>query len=487
MALISKEMGNFDRPHLLKILSLDLEPNNIALSKATKWIAKIFDIHEEEVEGSLVVSEEIGEAVQYLDMSAKSKMEFSLMGITSLLQLNCSKIDSEEFRLIEHAIDNMSAIERKWFCRYWLRLPRNGMSKGNTIKLMAKYYKKKQATVKKHTNFNTIYSTALYYDAGNEPTTNLAHGKFVAPMLAKEMDMKDWPKEYIVDYKYDGNRYQIHKNGKDIIVFNRKGKDVTEKFPDVCAWVSTYSVNSAIFDGEIYPIDESGGPKAHKFMGTRVHSKDVMEAMDKAPVAWVIFDCLKWEDETIMDLPYSQRLEYFKHNPHQAHRIYGGDILNFYDEAIRKGFEGIIIKDSSIPYEPGKRSKGWVKYKPPMIELDVVILSASYGEGKRAGVFGTFEIGVKSDNGYISVGQVGNGLKEYEFAILTNQLRKLVESHKDGKYHFLPRIVLEVLADLISQDAKGNIGLRFPRVSRIRNDKYVEDINTIEDVRRKMK
>ena len=158
--------------------------------------------------------------------------------------------------------------------------------------------------------------------------------------------------------------------------------------------------------------------------------------------------------------------------------------MAFYNNAINDGFEGIIVKDTTLPYEAGKRSTGWAKYKPPQIELDVVILAASYGEGRRANVFGTFEMGVKSESGFTNIGSIGSGFTDSDLISLTNQLRKVVESYNDGRYVFLPRIVLEVKADLISRDAKGNIGLRFPRMKRIRNDKFVADINTIEDVER---
>ena len=129
-----------------------------------------------------------------------------------------------------------------------------------------------------------------------------------------------------------------------------------------------------------------------------------------------------------------------------------------------------------------KRSAFWAKYKPPRIDLDVVVLSARYGEGARASVFASFDIGVKSDDGFMSIGSVGTGLSEKEMLSITNKLRKMVEKYDGKTYHFTPKVVLEVTADLISRDAKGNIGLRFPRIVRIRDDKYISDINTVGDV-----
>ena len=123
-----------------------------------------------------------------------------------------------------------------------------------------------------------------------------------------------------------------------------------------------------------------------------------------------------------------------KNLPNQAHRITEGNIMAFYNEAINEGFEGIIVKDATTPYEAGKRSKYWAKYKPPLINLDVVILSAKYGEGKRANVFGTFELGVKANNGYHSVGWCGSGFSDEDLVSLTNTLRRNVENFDNGRF-----------------------------------------------------
>jgi len=317
---------------------------------------------------------------------------------------------------------------------------------------------------------------------GENPPTVLSHGTFVAPMLAKDVPINKWPENKIVDYKYDGNRYQIHKEGDSVIIFNRKGKVVTPQFEDVVETVRQYEVD-CILDGEIYPIKDDGSPAEHKLMGTRVHSKDHAEAREKVKVKWVIFDCLKIGNETIMDLSYSDRLHKFLRLPDQAHRMkIGGDVLAFYNRAINDGFEGIIVKDSSMAYEAGKRSIGWAKYKPPRIELDVAILNAKYGEGSKSNVFATFGIGVRNEGEWIPVGSVGTGFSDEDLLRLTRELRTIISNVDNGTYSFLPRVVLEVTADLVTRDSNNNIGLRFPRCNRIRDDKFVSDCNTIEDV-----
>ena len=482
---ISRDLQNFDEvPLVLSILSKDeLTANNIALAKAKKWIAKAFDIFEDEIEGNYNAHNDLGDALYYLDSSAETQGNpFSIVNVKRLLEMDYGSITSNNYDTFHFAIRDMSALERRWFVRYLLRTPRNGINKGTVVKIMAKYYDKKVSEVKKHLNLNSIERTATYYEMGENPPTLLSHGTFVAPMLAKDVPMNKWPENKIVDYKYDGNRYQIHKEGDSVIIFNRKGKVVTPQFQDVVERVRKYKTD-CILDGEIYPIKDDGSPAEHKLMGTRVHSKDHAEAREKVKVKWVIFDCLKIGGETIMDLSYNDRLDKFSQLPDQAHRMKkDGDVLAFYNQAINDGFEGIIVKDASMAYEAGKRSIGWAKYKPPRIELDVAILHAKYGEGAKSNVFATFGIGVRSEGEWISIGSVGTGFSDEDLLRLTRELRTIISNVDNGTYSFLPRTVLEVSADLVTRDSNNNIGLRFPRCNRIRDDKFASDCNTLEDV-----
>ena len=480
---ISADLEEFDTPLFVKILSLDYEINNIGLARAKKWMASIFDVFDEEIEGQYVAHmNDLGDAIYHLDYSSTNEGKYTLRSIVTLLEMNASKMNSNEFELIKTTILKMSSLERKWFLRYWLRTPRNGINEGVVKKIIAKHYKKKLADVKKHSNFNSIENVVRYYDMKEEPPCNLSHGTFVKPMLAKEVPMNKWPENKIVDYKYDGNRYQIHKQGDNVIIFNRKGSIVTPQFQDVVEAVRKYELD-CILDGEIYPINDDGSPAEHKLMGTRVHSKNHEEAREKVKVKWVIFDCLKYRTVTLMNMPYSTRLVRMSKLPDQAHRMEeGGDVLAFYNRAINDGFEGIIVKDASLPYEAGKRSVGWAKYKPPRIELDVVITSARYGEGAKSNVFASFDIAVSSSNGFVSVGSVGTGFSDEDLIRLTLNLRRNIETFENGTYNVTPNVILEVSADLVSRDAKGNLGLRFPRCKRIRDDKFVADINTLKDV-----
>ena len=145
-----------------------------------------------------------------------------------------------------------------------------------------------------------------------------------------------------------------------------------------------------------------------------------------------------------------------------------------------------MIKDLSAKYHLGKRSTALLKHKPARINLDLVISSAKYGEGKRASWFGTFGLSARTEGGeYVSVGSVGTGFSEKDLSLLTSKLKKIVDTYdvKSKQFFFLPRIVLEVIADAVTSDSNGNIGLRFPRLIKIRDDKFASDSNTIDDLK----
>ena len=466
---------------VIQTLALELPANNLASKKAFKWIVKSLEVFDEELETAIYTYGDIGEAVYHF-VQEGSDSELELVNVMSILNMDCSKSDGNSYRIFDETFHFMSALEKKWFLRFWLRTPRNGVNAGTVRKLLAKVYKKKVTEVKKHNQLHSLASIATYYANGQEPPNDLKVGRFIAPMLAKAVPKEKWPKEYIVEYKYDGARYQIHK-GDAVIIFNRKGKVVTEKFPDMVELVGSWDIpESFIIDTEIYPVESDGKPAPFKKMGTRIHSKDIQAAIEKCPVELGVFDCMMFNDENLMDLSFEERLNVIngfpkltKRTPQMQHHI-------FYNLAINDGYEGIMIKDLDATYESGKRSTAWAKHKPPRFELDVVVTGVRYGEGKRATVFSSYDIAVKDKNDFISIGSIGTGFSEIDLIYLTNEAKKIILSVENGTHNLSPRIVLEVTCDLITTDSEGNLGLRFPRLLRIRHDKPVSDINTIEDI-----
>lgn len=493
ITLIKRAWSSYsDKSNFTKILTMDMPPNNIAAKKAIKWVAKAYGVYDTEIETYVQMYGDIGEAVYEFDGSSESTCNLSLRQIETLLNLDCSRIDGNSFNLFEESFLKMSSIEKKWFLRFWTRKSRNGFKTSTMAKALTQIYNKTKKEVDRDVQFNNLYEIVEFYQAGETPESKLIVGNFIKPMLAKAIEKHKWPKNnYCVEYKYDGNRYQIHKSGDKVIIFNRRGKDTTDQFPDVVEDILKVPINEFIIDGEIYPIKEDGSPEKHQKLGTRVHSKNKAEAVAKCPVRFVVFDILQMNGNSYIDEPLRIRLEKW-HNtlkvcPFPTHRIWSDNtsemgVMAFYHQAIQDGFEGIIIKPLNAKYQSGKRSKDWIKYKPPLIELDVVIVGARYGEGKKANVFASFDIAVKKDTGFYNIGSCGGGFSDTDLFRLTNDLRKIISSNEGNTYNVLPRVVLEVTGDIVTQNEEGNYSLRFPRCKRIRDDKPVSDINTYEEM-----
>lgn len=140
VATISRSLEEFNNKGLvLSILDKDsLMANNLGLAKAKKWMAKIFDVFDDEIEGLMTAHNDLGEAIYYLDVSAETEINAGVLSVKRALESNCGKLDSDAFRVVETLIENMSANERRWFVRYLLRTPRNGMNIGTVTKIIAK-------------------------------------------------------------------------------------------------------------------------------------------------------------------------------------------------------------------------------------------------------------------------------------------------------------------------------------------------------------
>lgn len=436
-----------------EILSLKLEPNFIGDKKAIVWIAKCYDVLGEDISQQIKIHGEIGEAIKWY-VENGNKSDYTVKQIKHLLEMDCSKIDSNAFSLIKEAFEKMEGNEIKWFIRYWLRKPRNGIHDG----IMKKVF--------------------------GESKIRYQVGIAVSPQLAKPLKgiPKTWP--LIMDYKYDGIRVQIHRQRNIVLLYNRSGKDITRRFPDVVNVITNWEEGNYILDGEIYPI-EKGKPAPFQKIGTRIHSNNIVQAMEKCPVELVVFDYL------FENTPLRERLKLMEGIvPEQFRAIRYTNFPDydsfekhknlFYAQSINDGFEGIMLKDANGIYEPSKRT--WLKFKPAKIDLDVVIISARYGEGKNKSVFSSFDIAVKDEGNFINVGSVGIGFSNEDLKLLTNKLRRTTIKFHSSTYEFLPRVVLSVSADLITKDKEGAWGLRFPRMIAIRDDKPVAEINTIEDV-----
>jgi DNA ligase 1 len=298
-------------------------------------------------------------------------------------------------------------------------------------------------------------------------------------------------KKVYAEYKYDGIRAQVHKSKGEVRVYSRRLEEVTASFPEV---VSSFAGTKGefILDGEAVPFAD-GRPLPFQLLQRRLRRiEDFEEAAKKAPITYFAFDILFRDGKETVDLPLSGRRELLQ-KVIAGTRARAAETVDVATEsevqsAFRRsrdlGYEGLVVKDPDSPYAMGKRGSGWVKLKEELDTLDVVIVAAEYGHGKRAGVISDYTFAVRDGDRLKTVGKAYSGLTDKEIEEMTRRLKEI--TIKDHGYwrEVRPEVVVEVAFDSIQRSERhdGGYALRFPRIKRIRADKALADIDTIERV-----
>ncbi|WP_424004050.1 ATP-dependent DNA ligase LigA [Haloarcula salina] len=334
-------------------------------------------------------------------------------------------------------------------------------------------------------------------DAGLAAIT-LEIGRPVQAMLAQAGTvtgaLDDWER-VAVEWKYDGARVQVHFDGEDARLFSRNMEEVTDPLPEVVDRVESTLSAPAILDGEVVAVDDEGEPLPFQEVLRRFRRKhDVAATREDVAVRLHAFDCLHADGEDLLDATLSER-----HDRLESLCAADGDLVSEVricdtaDEieqiegaALAAGQEGIMLKDPDAAYTPGKRGKRWRKRKPDVETLDCVVTGAEWGEGRRANVLGTFELAVRTDDGYATVGNVATGLTDEELDDLTERFEAHVRAEDGREVDLDPAVVFEVGYEEIqaSQSYDSGYALRFPRFRSVREDKSPADADSLERVER---
>lgn len=311
-------------------------------------------------------------------------------------------------------------------------------------------------------------------------------------------------KKALFEYKLDGFRCLLNKRGEKIILFSRRMENVTNQFPDVVDAVKKQvKGESFILDSEVVGYDrKTGRYLPFQKISQRIKRKYDIEKIKKDfPVEVNVFDVLYYNGKSLMKCTQEERRKLLeKIVKQEKHKIIltkafvtdnEKEAEKFYRESLKAGNEGIIAKNLKAFYIPGRRVKGWVKYKPVMEPLDLTIIGAEWGEGKRAKWLSSFDLACKKGEKLLEIGKVGTGIKEkaegVTFKQLTEELKKDIIETKGKHVKIKPRLVVEVAYEEIQKSPTYDSGfaLRFPRIISLRKEtKSVRDINTISDVKR---
>ena len=308
-----------------------------------------------------------------------------------------------------------------------------------------------------------------------------------------------------LEYKIDGFRLQIHCNNGKITLYTRRLENVTKQFPDVVdAAKQGIKSENYIIDTEVIGIDT----KTKKWLpfqniSQRIKRKyNIERTVKEIPVMVNVFDIISYNNESLLDAPFHRRRHIIekivkiipdKIQPIKQIVTDKEDVAEkFYKESLSLGNEGIMAKNLESIYKPGSRVGYGVKIKPILETLDLVIVKAEYGEGKRAGWLSSYTVACwdKKKEKLIEVGKVSTGLKEKEeqgttFEELTKLLKPLIEKQEGKEVIVKPKIIIEVAYEEIQKSPEYTSGfaLRFPRVMRLRvGHKPIKEVNTIEDL-----
>lgn len=297
------------------------------------------------------------------------------------------------------------------------------------------------------------------------------------------------------EYKLDGARVQIHKEGEKVRIYSRRLSDVTESLPEVVELVKgNVRADNAILEGEVIAVDGEGYPLPFQHLMRRFKRVHGVEDLASAiPVKLYLFDILYLNGQSLISLPYVERRRILAENAgeipltKQIITDNVGEAERFLAEAINAGHEGLIAKKLDSEYTPGIRGKRWLKVKPTLPPLDLVIVAAEYGYGRRSGWLSDYYLAARDvETGeFLTVGKTFKGLTDAEIIEMTKRLKELAVKEEHRRVYVIPKIVVEVAYNEIQKSPKYRCGmaLRFARITRIREDKTPEEADTIQRVR----
>jgi DNA ligase-1 len=407
-------------------------------------------------------------------------------------------------RLIEALLSLASPLEAKYLTKILIGEMRTGFHEGLMEQAVSKAFKIPLEVVQK-ASMTTGDIGEVATIAKREGTEGLLKVGFkvfrpVKLMLAQMANsvteaLSEHEGKAAFEYKLDGARVQIHKLEGEIKIFSRRLTDVTQSLPEIVEEVrNNIKAREAIVEGEVIAVDKAGNPIPFQHLMRRfkrLHS--IEDIAEKIPVKLYLFDILYLNGESLISLPYTERRQKLAEvagvtpltkqivtdNAEEAER--------FLKEALDNGHEGLMAKKLDSPYVPGTRGKHWYKIKPVLEPLDLVIVAAEYGYGRRHDWLSDYYLAARdAETGeYLIVGKTFKGLTDNEIIEMTKRLKEIAIKEEQRRVLVAPKIVVEVTYNEIQKSPKYKCGmaLRFARINRIREDKSPEEADTIQRVK----
>ncbi|WP_425246252.1 ATP-dependent DNA ligase [Streptomyces sp. NEAU-NA10] len=295
-----------------------------------------------------------------------------------------------------------------------------------------------------------------------------------------------------VEEKLDGIRVQVHRDGDSVRIHTRTLDDITDRLPELTSAALRLPCSRFVLDGEVIAFDDTGRPRSFQETSGRVGSRvDVATAARSVPVSPVFFDVLSVDDRDLLDLPFAERhaeLARLVPEPMRVRRtvVSGPQDLpaaeEFLEETLLRGHEGVVVKSLAAPYSAGRRGASWLKVKP-VHTLDLVVLAAEWGHGRRTGKLSNLHLGARTaDGGLAMLGKTFKGMTDAMLTWQTERLKELAVEDTGWGVTVRPELVVEIAYDGLQRSTRypAGVTLRFARVVRYREDKRPQEADTVE-------
>ncbi|HPD75827.1 MAG TPA: ATP-dependent DNA ligase [Methanoregulaceae archaeon] len=467
-------------------------------------VRNVTGLQKSEVIDTINRTGDVGKAVEEL-LAVKTQTSLSAhplelaevyAGLTGIAAREGRTSQKEKIRAVMVLLNDARPLEGRYLARIMLEELRIGVGEGSVREAVAKAFSVDSALVEHAMQvLNDLGEVARLAKKGPSALSEVRLTPFhpVRMMLAQQGTIAEMIADHgavAAEFKYDGSRFQFHKKGNWARMYSRRLEDVTGALPDVIQQLLTATDHDLIIDGEVIAV-ENDRPLPFQSVLRRFRRKHgIAEAQEAIRLIPNVFDILYLDGETLIDLPFSERRKKLE----DAVRFFvapqvvsdNADVIDAtYKKALDAGHEGIMLKVPDSPYTPGLRGKNWIKIKPAVDTLDLAVIGADWGEGKRAHLFGSFLLACQSEGKLLPLSRVATGFSDEQLAEVYDLLKDTVISTLEKEVRFEPTLVFEVGYSEIQTSPTYDAGfaLRFPRFIRIRDDKDIADIETLEGIR----
>jgi DNA ligase-1 len=436
--------------------------------------------------------EAAGGAVSVLELDAVFQALEALSG---------KGVASEREKLLSALFARLSADERDFVVRLILGELRQGALESIVLDALAQATSIPSAAIRKAMLFagNAADVAVSAFRGGEAALAAFSVQLFrpLRPMLAQSAkdpaEALERTAPAVAEHKLDGARVQLHRLGERVAIYSRHGNELTEALPEIVELCRSFAADSLVLDGEVIALKEDGRAQPFQVTMQRVGRKlGVAAARADLPLRAFFFDCLYLNGEVLVERPNSERWQALCAAVPEAARVTRIEVASaaqadaVLHSALDSGNEGIVVKSLASTYDAGRRGAGWVKVKPAPT-LDLVVLAAEWGSGRRTGLLSNLHLGARDPDtgGFVMLGKTFKGLTDAVLKWQTEKLQEIATQRTDWVVHVRPELVVEIAFDGLQKSSTypGGMALRFARVKRYRDDKPATEADSIGFVR----